>query len=72
LQTVIAQNKKAFDVLHQRRTIAAQELRYSALEVEHYVFGLKCLVPEPLWLVKKSGLGDTIKKGRILPPFLYY
>jgi len=37
-----------FDVLHQRRAIAAQELRYSALEVEHYVFELKCLVPAPL------------------------
>jgi len=37
-----------FDVLHQRRARAAQELCYSALEVKYYVFGLKCLVPEPL------------------------
>ena len=36
LQTVIVQIKrKAFDVLHQRRARAAQELRYSALEVEY-------------------------------------
>jgi hypothetical protein len=49
LQTVIVQNKKkAFDVLHQRRARAAQELRYSALEVKYYVFGLKCLVQAPL------------------------
>ncbi len=27
--------KKEFDVLHQRRASAAQELRYSALEVEY-------------------------------------
>jgi hypothetical protein len=44
-----------FDVLHQRRARAAQELRYSALEVEHYVFRLKCLVPAPLWLVRNPG-----------------
>ncbi|MEE8552769.1 MAG: hypothetical protein V3S72_05665 [Desulfobacterales bacterium] len=44
--------KKAFDVLHQRRSRVAQELCYSALEVEHYIFGLKCLVPAPLWLVR--------------------
>ncbi len=56
LQTVIVQNKrKAFDVLHQRRTRAAQELRYSALEVEHYVFELKCLVHAPLSLVRNPG-----------------
>ena len=45
----------AFDVLHQRRARAAQELSYSALEVEHYVFVLKCLVPVPLWFVRNSG-----------------
>ncbi len=56
MQTVIVQNiKKAFDVLHQRRARAAHELRYSALEVEHYVFGRKCLVPAPLWLVRNPG-----------------
>ena len=37
-----------FDVLHQRRARAALKLCYSALEVKYYVFGLKCLVPEPL------------------------
>jgi hypothetical protein len=47
-----AKYKKAFDALHQRRTRAAQKLRYSALKVEHYVFGLKCLVPAPLWPVR--------------------
>jgi hypothetical protein len=36
----------------------AQELRYSALEVENYVFGLKCLVPAPLWLVRNPGQGN--------------
>jgi hypothetical protein len=25
------------------------------LEVEHYVFGLKCLVPAPHWLVRNPG-----------------
>jgi hypothetical protein len=35
-----------------RRARTAQELHYSALEVEHYVLGLKCLVPEPLWIVR--------------------
>ena len=47
--------KKAFDVLYQRRARAAQEQRYSTLEVEHYVFELKCLVPAPLWLVRNPG-----------------
>jgi hypothetical protein len=56
LQTVIVKNnKKAFDVLHQRRARATHELRYSALEVEHYVFGLKCLVLVPLRLVRNPG-----------------
>jgi hypothetical protein len=56
LQIVIVKNKKkAFDVLHQRRARAAQELRYSVLEVEHYFFGLKCLVPAPHWLVRNPG-----------------
>ena len=49
LQTVIGPNKKiVFDVLYQRRARAAQEQRYSALEVKYYAFGLKCLVPAPL------------------------
>jgi len=30
-------------------------LRYSALEVKDYAFGLKCLVPESLRLVRKPG-----------------
>jgi hypothetical protein len=47
--------KRAFDVLHQRRARAVQELRYLALEVKHYVFGLKCLVPAPLLLVRNPG-----------------
>jgi len=35
---------------------AVHELRYSALEVEYfYVFGLKCLVPSLLWLVRNAG-----------------
>ncbi len=50
-----AKLKKAFDVLHQRRARAAQELRYSAFEVEHHIFRLKCLVPVPLWLVRNPG-----------------
>jgi hypothetical protein len=38
----------------------------SALGERYYVFGLKCLVPEPLSLVRKLGYGknerlDTIK-----------
>jgi 2-hydroxycyclohexanecarboxyl-CoA dehydrogenase len=33
---------------------AAQELRYSAIEVKDYVFRLKCLVPAPLQSVKKQ------------------
>ena len=37
------------------RAWATQELRYSALEVKDYVFGLKCLVPEPLRLMRKAG-----------------
>ena len=49
LQTVIVLNRKiVFDVLYQRRARAAQEQRYSTLEVKRYVFGLKCLVPAPL------------------------
>ena len=44
-----------FDFLHQRRVGAIQELRYSAIEVKYYVFKLKCLVPEFLQRVKKSG-----------------
>jgi len=43
-------------------TRAAQELRYSAFEVENYVFPvagifirLKCLVPAPLWPVRNPG-----------------
>jgi len=44
----------AFDVLHQRRARAAQELRYSALEVEHYVFP-DAGIPAPLWLVRNLG-----------------
>ena len=51
----------AFDVLHQRRARAALELRYSALEVEHYVFRLKCLVPAPLWLVRNPGQPCSLK-----------
>jgi hypothetical protein len=51
----VQNKKKAFDVLHQWRSRAAQELRYSALEVEHHVFGLKCLVPAPLWIVINPG-----------------
>jgi len=41
-------SKTVFDVLHQRSVRAAQELRYSALEVNFFVFGLKCFVPAPL------------------------
>jgi hypothetical protein len=48
LHTVLRCKKIAFDVLHQRLARADQELRYSALEVKDYVFGLKCLVPESL------------------------
>jgi hypothetical protein len=47
--------KIVFDVLHQRPSRAAHELRYSDLEVKYYVFGLKCLVPEPLWMVSNAG-----------------
>ena len=50
-----------FDVLHQRPAKAAQELRYSALEVNCYVFPdagifnrLKCPVPALLGLVRNS------------------
>ncbi|MFC1817149.1 hypothetical protein ACFL0M_14710, partial [Thermodesulfobacteriota bacterium] len=32
-----------------------ERTRYSALEVKDYVFGLKCLVPEPLWPVRNPG-----------------
>jgi len=42
------EQKIMFDVLHQRQARATQELCYSALEVKYYVFGLKCLIPEPL------------------------
>jgi len=48
-----------------RRARATQELRYSALEVEHYAFGLKCLVPAPLWLVRNPGLQVPFDKIEI-------
>jgi len=41
--------------LHLRRAGAIQGLRYSAIEVNYYVFRLKCLVPESLQLVRKQG-----------------
>jgi hypothetical protein len=47
--------KHIVDFLHPRRAGAIQELRYSAVEVKHYIFKLKCLVPESLQLVRKSG-----------------
>ncbi len=47
-QRIRNNTKILFDILHRRSAIVAQELRYSALEVVYYAFGLKCLVPAPL------------------------
>ncbi len=41
-------NKKLINFFYQRRAGAIQELRYSAIEINYYVFRLKCLVPESL------------------------
>ncbi len=63
-----------FDVLHQRRTRAALELCYSALEVKYYVFGLKCPWPprlaRPPSATPQANAGQAWLAGELVPESL--